>query len=160
MQKQQSAGTIERENAAVQQHDLDDVFTIQQMAQATGLSAHTLRYYERAGLMKHQIGRDETNGYRVYTRQHLDWIEFIKRLRATGMPIRDIQRYTELIHKGEQTAPERLRLLKQHRKQVETHRLEIEQHLVAITEKIACYEHEFASPQSGAGDGEPSTHSI
>ncbi|HEX7733321.1 MAG TPA: MerR family transcriptional regulator [Ktedonobacteraceae bacterium] len=129
--KQQSAVTIERENAEAQQHALDDVFTIQQMAQATGLSAHTLRYYERAGLMKHQVGRGETNGYRVYTRQHLDWIEFIKRLRATGMPIRDIQRYTELIHQGEQTAPERLRLLKQHQKRVETHRLEIEQHLVS-----------------------------
>lgn len=160
MQKQRNVVTIEREDSEPQQHTLDDVFTIQQMAQATGLSAHTLRYYERVGLMKHQVGRSETNGYRVYTRQHLDWLEFIKRLRTTGMPIRDIQRYTELIHQGEQTAPERLRLLKQHRKRVEKHRMEIEQHLDAITEKIACYEQEFASPLSGAGDGELSTHRI
>lgn len=68
------------------------------------------------------------------------------------MPIRDIQHYTELIHQGKQTAPERLQLLLQHRKRVEAHRLEIEQHLAAITTKIACYEHEFVHPQSVTDD--------
>lgn len=148
---------IEHEDAA--QQDMAQVLTIQQVAQATGLSAHTLRYYERAGLMKFQVGRDATNGYRVYTWKHVDWIEFIKHLRASGMPIRDIQRYTELLHQGEQTATERLHLLKQHRKRVEAHRLEVEQHLVAITTKIACYEQEFTSSQTGVGDGELATQS-
>ncbi|HEX4205081.1 MAG TPA: MerR family transcriptional regulator [Ktedonobacteraceae bacterium] len=146
--------TSEQEDIGYQQQAMDHVFTIQQMVQVTGLSAHTLRYYERAGLMKQPVGRDQANGYRVYTWQHVEWIEFLKRLRATGMPIRDIQRYTELIHQGEPTASERLHLLRQHRKRVETYRLEIEQHLAAITTKIACYEQEFANPQLGTGDGE------
>lgn len=128
---------------------MDDVLTIQQMAQATGLSAHTLRYYERAGLMQQRVGRDHANGYRAYTQQHVLWVEFIKRLRATGMPIRDIQRYTELMRQGEQTIPARMQLLKQHRSRVEAHLNEVEHHLSAITAKIAYYEqhndqHQFA----------------
>ena len=115
------------------QQVMEKELNIQQMAQATGLSAHTLRYYERAGLMIEHVRRDEGNGYRSYSHQHVTWIEFLKRLRATGMPIRDIQRYTELLRQGEQTIPERLQLLKQHQSRVE-------EHLEAITSKIAYYE--------------------
>ena len=55
----------------------DELLTIQQMARVTGLSAHTLRYYERAGLMIQSVGRDEANGYRYYTQQDVIWIEFL-----------------------------------------------------------------------------------
>ena len=119
---------------------MEKELTIQQMAQATGLSAHTLRYYERAGLMIEHVRRDEGDGYRSYSHQHVAWIEFLKRLRATGMPIRDIQRYTELLRQGEQTIPERLQQLKQHQSRVEEHLKEVEQHLEAISSKIAYYE--------------------
>ena len=126
---------------------MDDVLTIQQVAQITGLSAHTLCYYERAGLMRPHVGRDDGNGYRSYTQQHVTWIEFIKRLRSTGMPIRDIQRYTELFRQGEQTIPERMQLLKQHRSRVEEHLNEVEHYLSAITAKIAYYEQQDAQNQ-------------
>jgi DNA-binding transcriptional MerR regulator len=122
--------------------------TIQQMVQETGLSAHTLRYYERAGLMRQEVGRNDGNGYRSYTQQHVIWIEFIKRLRATGMHIRDIQLYTELLRQGEQTIPERMQLLKQHRSRVEEHLREVEQHLSAITKKIEHYEQQYVHHQS------------
>ncbi len=118
----------------------DEVLTIQQMARVTGLSAHTLRYYERAGLMIQSVGRDEANGYRSYTQQDVIWIEFLKRLRATGMPIHDILRYTELCRQGEHTISARLQLLKEHRSRVEEHLSEVEHHLSAITTKIAYYE--------------------
>lgn len=131
---------------------VEDVLTIQQMAQITGLSAHTLRYYERAGLMQQHVGRNDTNGYRTYTRQHIAWIEFIKCLRATGMPIRYIQRYTELLQEGEQTAPDRMRLLKEHRSQVEAHLRETEQYLAAINKKIAFYERSQALQQPVCGE--------
>jgi len=126
---------------------MDNVLTIQQVAQATGLSAHTLRYYERAGLMREDVGRDDANGYRSYTQQHVVWIEFIKRLRTTGMPIRDIQRYTELFRQGEQTIPARMHLLQQHRSRVEAHLREVEHHLSAINTKIAHYEQQYAQQQ-------------
>jgi DNA-binding transcriptional MerR regulator len=124
----------------MEQQVMEQELNIQQMVQATGLSAHTLRYYERAGLMIEHVGRDEGNGYRSYSREHVAWIEFLKRLRATGMPIRDIQRYTELVRQGEHTMPARLQLLKQHQGRVEEHLKEVEQHLEAITTKIAYYE--------------------
>src|SRR5579883_1371790 len=116
---------------------------IQQMAQVTGLSAHTLRYYERAGLMLERVKRDEGNGYRSYSQEDVAWIEFLKRLRATGMPIREMRRYTKLVRLGGQTMPERLQLLKQHQRQVEQRLKEIEQHLEAISAKISCYEQQF-----------------
>lgn len=141
--------TLVIENADAVQQEVDEVLTVQQVAQATGLSAHTLRYYERAGLMQ-SVRRNETNGYRAYTRQNLDWVEFIKRLRATGMPIRDIQRYAELILQGEQSVPDRLRLLKEHQSRIEAHLLEVEQHFTAITAKIAYYEQEADQDQSVA----------
>ena len=132
----------------------EQALNIQQMAQATGLSAHTLRYYERAGLMRPQVERDEANGYRSYSQEHVPWIEFLKRLRATGMPIREIHRYTELVRQGEQTMPERLHLLKEHQSQVEAHLREVEQHLESITAKIAYYEQQFPSvTKSGSGLG-------
>src|SRR5579883_1959789 len=118
-------------------------FNIRQMAQITGLSAHTLRYYERAGLMLERVKRGEENGYRSYSQEDVAWVEFLKRLRATGMPIREVHRYTELVRLGEQTVPERLHLLRQHQRQVEQHLKEVEQHLEAITAKLACYEQQF-----------------
>jgi len=138
----------------MEQQVMEKAFNIQQMAQATRLSAHTLRYYERAGLMRPRVERDEGNGYRSYSQQHVVWIEFLKRLRATGMPIREIHRYTELVRQGEQTMPERLHLLKEHQRRVEGHLREVEQHLEAITAKIAYYEQQFPSSPVGSGSRE------
>lgn len=127
-----------------QRQGTEDGLTIQQMVQATGLSAHTLRYYERAGLMHQRVKRIDENGYRLYSQDHILWFEFVKRLRSTGMPIRDIQRYTELSRQGEQSMPERLQLLREHQSRVQEHLLEVEQHLEAITSKIALYEQNIA----------------
>jgi DNA-binding transcriptional MerR regulator len=136
---------------------MDEVLTIQQMAQISGLSAHTLRYYERAGLMPQHVGRNETNGYRYYTWRDVNWLEFIKCLRATGMPIRDIRRYTELMCQGEGTTTARMQLLKQHRCRIEEHLSEVEQHLAAINVKIAHYEQQHAQQQSAKCNGEPAS---
>ncbi len=124
--------------------EMEELLTIQQMAQESGLSAHTLRYYERAGLMKQHVGRDNANGYRYYTRQDVSWIKFIKCLRATGMPIRDIHRYTDLLRQGDHTISARMQLLKQHRLRVQEHLLEVEQHFSAINKKIELYEQQYA----------------
>lgn len=72
--------------------------TIAEVAERTGLTRHTLRYYERDGLM---LGVDRAgSGHRRYTEHDLCWIELITRLRATGMPIRDVRRYAELAGDG------------------------------------------------------------
>ncbi len=61
-----------------------ELLTIEQVAECTGLSAHTLRYYEQIGLLDH-VGR-ATSGHRCYAAKDLAWLEFLTRLRATGMP--------------------------------------------------------------------------
>ena len=87
--------------------------SIAEAAEISGLSAHTLRYYERAGLLE-PVGRNGS-GHRRYRQADLDLIRFLTRLRATGMPIREVRRYAGLMQAGDATNAERLRLLEQHR---------------------------------------------
>ena len=111
--------------------------TIQEATRATGLSAHTLRYYERIGLI-HPIERQE-NTRRCYSPDDVGWINFLLKLRATGMSIRDMQRYAELQRQGDETLPERLEMLKSLRDQVEAHLDELNEHLKLIHYKIEIY---------------------
>ncbi len=90
--------------------------SIAEAAEATGLTAHTLRYYERAGLLE-SVDRNE-GGHRRYRESDLELIRFLTKLRATGMPIRDVRRYAQLMKAGDDTAAERLAILEAHREAV------------------------------------------
>jgi DNA-binding transcriptional MerR regulator len=111
--------------------------TIQEVSKATGLSAHTLRYYERIGLI-HQIEREE-NTRRLYTEDDVGWIDFLLKLRATGMSIKQMQRYAELQRQGDVTLPERVEMLKSLQRQVEAHMSELNENLKLICYKIEIY---------------------
>jgi DNA-binding transcriptional MerR regulator len=87
--------------------------SIAEAAEISGLSAHTLRYYERAGLLE-PVCRNRS-GHRRYREADLERITFLARLRATRMPIREVRRYAELMQAGEATNAERLALLEAHR---------------------------------------------
>ena len=113
--------------------------TIAEAAEQTGLTAHTLRYYERDGLMLASPTRT-SSGHRRYTDADLTWIQLITRLRSTGMPIRDVRRYAALVRAGTGNEAERLALLKAHRERVETQLAEVTGHLRAIDHKIGIYE--------------------
>ena len=90
-------------------------WTIGEAASKCGLSQHTLRWYERIGLLGHiERGSD---GWRRFSDAVLDWLSLLTKLRATGMPVRDMQRYAELVRSGAGQA-ERLELLTRHREQV------------------------------------------
>jgi DNA-binding transcriptional MerR regulator len=90
--------------------------SISEAAEVSGLSAHTLRYYERAGLLE-PVSRNGS-GHRRYREADLQLIGFLTKLRATGMPIREVRRYAELMKAGEATNQERLELLEAHREAV------------------------------------------
>jgi DNA-binding transcriptional MerR regulator len=115
-----------------------DKLTIQEAARSTGLSTHTLRYYERIGLI-HPIGREE-NSHRHYTPDDVGWIEFLLKLRATGMSIRDMQTYAELQRQGDETLPQRVEMLKALRDQVEARLDELNEHLKLVYYKIEIYQ--------------------
>ncbi len=111
--------------------------TIQQVAEETGLSRHTLRYYERIGLID-SVERAAT-GHRRYSEYDIGVIEFLTHLRSTGMPIADMQRYMALARDGVATAEERLRLLEEHRDRVAARMEELEVNFARIERKISNY---------------------
>ncbi|MBK5145120.1 MerR family transcriptional regulator [Budviciaceae bacterium BWR-B9] len=107
------------------------------LAKKTGLSPHTLRYYERIGLLP-TVYRD-SSGQRDYDQRVLNRIEFLSKLRTTGMPLRDMQRYAELVTQGDSTAVQRQQLLEQHRQQVRHRLAELQSCLLVIDKKIDGY---------------------
>ena len=111
--------------------------SVQQVAEATGLSAHTLRYYERAGLMA-PVGR-APSGHRRYTEDDLEWIVLLLRLRSTGMPIAEMRRFADLAGRGETTIPDRRELLEAHERKLNDQREEIEKTLTVLAEKLTHY---------------------
>lgn len=117
---------------------MDDGLSIAEVATRTGLTAHTLRYYERAGLLA-APGR-YPNGHRRYTERDLAWLTLLTRLRATGMPIAEVRRYAELARAGTSTSAERRRLLAAHRAGVAAHIVQLEDDLALIDHKIQSYE--------------------
>lgn len=117
---------------------MDEGMTIAEVARRTGLTAHTLRYYERAGLLPSPPPRG-VNGHRCYTQRHLDWVVLLSRLRATGMSIAGMRRYAELAGSGVPTSGERLELLLAHRAQVTSRIEQLRDDLTLIDHKIEIY---------------------
>jgi DNA-binding transcriptional MerR regulator len=117
---------------------LDAGCSIEEASARTGVSAHTLRYYERIGLLA-PVGR-APGGHRRYTDGDLGAVVFLTLLRETGMSIRDMQRFVELTRAGDHTIPSRVEVLVKHREQlVERLRL-LNKHLKAIDHKINIYQ--------------------
>ena len=110
---------------------------ISELAKRTGLSAHTIRYYERIGLLP--FADRDAGGQRDYDETVLIWIGFLKRLKTTQMPIREMLQYAELRAQGDQTGPERLALLELHRERVRAHLAELEDSLLVLDTKIDSY---------------------
>ncbi|MEU6080981.1 MerR family transcriptional regulator [Streptomyces sp. NPDC047108] len=114
-----------------------DRYTISEVAACSGLTAHTLRWYERIGLMPH-VDRSHT-GQRRYTDKDLDWLAFVGKLRLTGMPVADMVRYAELVREGDHTVTERHRLLHTHRDDVRRRIAELQDTLAVLDYKIGMY---------------------
>ena len=110
---------------------------IGQLARRSGVSAHTLRYYERIGLLP-RADRDGS-GQRDYDVSILIWIEFLRRLKTTGMPIREMLRYAALRERGPATGAERRALLEAHRETVRAHVAELQACLLVLDSKIGGY---------------------
>lgn len=121
--------------------------TIAEAARRTGVSVHTLRYYERAGLVVTPVDRT-SGGRRRYRELDLKWIVICTKLRATGMPIRGIRRYAELVAAGPGNEEERLALLEAHRAEVLARLGEIQENLKMIDHKIDVYRGSLAAGEA------------
>ncbi|MEU8402862.1 MerR family transcriptional regulator [Nonomuraea sp. NPDC048892] len=116
--------------------DLPETMTIADVAALLGISAHTLRYYERAGLV--EVARDG-QGHRVYDAETVRRLVFLTRMRLSGMPMRDLQHYISLVDAGGHTVPERLDVLVEHRDTIRRRIRELTLSLTAVEYKIATY---------------------
>lgn len=117
--------------------DGQDRYTISEVVVFTGLTAHTLRWYERIGLMPH-IDRSHT-GQRRYSNRDLDWLDLVGKLRLTGMPVADMVRYAELVREGDNTYGERFELLESTRRAVLDRIAELQDTLAVLDRKISFY---------------------
>jgi DNA-binding transcriptional MerR regulator len=117
--------------------DGQDQYTISEVAAFTGLSAHTLRWYERIGLMPH-VDRSHT-GQRRFSNRDLDWLAFVGKLRLTGMPVADMVTYAELVRAGERTFAQRKALLEATRRDVVQRIAELQDTLTVLDFKIGTY---------------------
>ena len=108
-----------------------------QVAERSGFSLDTLRYYERIGLLE-RIERGP-GGRRRYADDDLEWLGVPRCLRATGMPIAQMSRYAELARGGDSTVPERTALLEEHDARVEQHIADLRAQQAHVREKIAWY---------------------
>jgi DNA-binding transcriptional MerR regulator len=122
----------------------EEGLSIAEAARRTGVSAHTLRYYERAGLVISPVDRT-LGGRRRYRAEDLKWIKICTKLRATGMPIKGIRRYAELVAAGPGNEQERLELMEAHRAVVLDRLAEVQENLKVIDHKIDVYRGRLAA---------------
>lgn len=116
-----------------------------QVAEKTGFSLDTLRYYERIGLLD-DIARN-SGGQRVFTEEDVAWLRILRCLRDTGMPIQRMVRYAELARGGDETVAERLEVLREHDRDIDekiAHLLGEQAHIRA---KIGYYERDLEARQ-------------
>src|SRR5947209_15693279 len=110
-------------------------YTIRTMAARCGMTTHTLRYYERVGLIQ-PVGRAQ-NGHRRYSDADEAWLKFLHCMRKTNMPIRQIQRYAALRTRPEETTLERRKILEEHRAIITAQMAALQEAHSALTEKLA-----------------------
>lgn len=115
-------------------------FSIGEFAEITGLTAHTLRFYEKEGLISAKRGR---GGQRYYLEADLRWVEFIKRLKETGMPLKEIKLYADMRAEGEATLKARREMLTVHREHIVAEINKWKSHLGNMDKKIVFYDEEI-----------------
>lgn len=127
---------------------MTDGLTIAEASERLGMTSHTLRYYERAGLLL-PIQRTE-GGLRRYQKNDVDFLRFLACLRATGMPIRKIRQYAECVRDGAHTMAERRELLEEHRVEVNQQIELLQRNLEALNLKIRLYDEGWLHGESPA----------
>ena len=117
---------------------LTATLSIGQVAERTGLSVHTLRFYEREGLFPEPIAR--VGSRRIYTEENLEWLELCGILRASGMPLAAVREYAALVGDGDGNEPQRLALLREHQQRLHEQLAELHRCQDLVRHKVGVYE--------------------
>lgn len=132
---------------------MTETYPIQEAARLSGVTVHTLRYYERVGLLA-PVGRSGS-GYRLYTEGDLGRVRFLTMLRRTGMPIAQMLAFSELERQGQASFGARYALLERHRAELMARMAELQRHLSYLDEKVRYYWN-LEQRQREAGDNRAS----
>lgn len=127
-----------------------NVITIGELARLSGLTTHTIRFYESVGVLKPN-GR-AANGHRRYHSNDLLWLEFVLRLKLTGMPLAEIKQYADLRAKGDMTLQPRLTMLKLHRERLVAKMDELSECANVLDDKIRNYRKMIVKAKPPAGE--------
>lgn len=112
--------------------------TIGEVSALTGLTTHTLRFYEQEGLFFAPVRRNAA-GRRVFTREEVEWLKVCTKLRSSGMPLPEIRRYAQLVVDGPGNEADRLELLRQHEAKVQHQVADLQAALAVIHQKVEIY---------------------
>lgn len=115
---------------------VDAPLSVSEVSELLGITAHTARYYERAGLLT--VGRSRS-GHRVYDRKTVERLDFLVRMRSSGMGISELSRYVDLVREGDSTTELRLEIMLAQRERIRTQIRELERALDTTEYKIATY---------------------
>lgn len=121
-------------------------YSIGEFSRLTNLGIHTLRYYEHENLI---TPKRNSSNRRCYSDKDLAWIEFIKHLKDTGMPIKEIQRYAKLRAEGDLTLNERMEMLTVHRESLNEQIKVLQEHMAKLDDKIDFYRQEIERTSKG-----------
>ena len=111
--------------------------SIGELSKASGLSTHTLRFYEKLGVLK--PADRSASRHRLYRPDAVAWLEFVLRLKITGMPLAEIRQYAELRARGDSTLRARLKILELHRKRLTSNIASLSENLEALDSKMKTY---------------------
>ena len=112
-------------------------YTIGQAATKMGLTAHTLRYYDKEGLLP--FVAKSSSGLRIFSDSDIEWLVMIECLKGTGMTLKDIKQYIDWYNEGDSTIKQRLEMFKRQKIKLEEQMAQLQKHLEKITFKIAYY---------------------
>ena len=128
-------------------------YSIGQVAKKTGLTAHTLRYYEKEGLLP--FVKKSGSGLRVFSDSDLDWLVLIECLKGTGMSLKDIKQYIDWYMEGDSTLNQRLEMFKRQKLKLEEQMSQLQKHMEKINYKIAYYTEIIAHGSEGVFERNP-----
>jgi len=129
-------------------------YTVSQAAKKFGMTAHTLRFYDKEGLLPF-VDRG-VGGRRIFKDSDIGWLRIIECLKETGMPIRKIRDYLELCMKGDKTLERRLEIMREHKKLMQAKLDEIRRYMKTIDYKLWYYETAIAAGSESIHKKNPS----
>jgi DNA-binding transcriptional MerR regulator len=123
--------------------------TIGEVSAQTGLTAHTLRFYEQEGLFLAPVRRDSA-GRRVFTDEEVEWLKVCTKLRSSGMPLPEIRKYAQLVTAGPGNEQERFAILRRHEENVRRQVDDLQEALEVIHRKVELYARRLGEGTAGA----------